>query len=301
MAYTEEQTKLFTNKYSPKWNAQLQQTANVLRNYVTVLTGLRDKQVRLKKIGLRTMSQYTDGREATTSTDSKTEARILTFKKYKDNETIDPDMELSINDADGYIAAVMDGMKAGAERQMELEMIDAMIGDTLILGDNGATTGTALPSTQIIPVDYVRTGTAVESALTFDKIRAAKAKLSKSQAYKKGETLCLALSEEQMMELLGDERATSSLFQKTQALIDGEIDTFMGFKILRTEQLPIAAGTRSVLAWVKSGVQVGIWRDAKFELFNRTEKSNAPHIMVKMAAGGGRLHEESVVKILCKE
>ena len=87
-----------------------------------------------------------------------------------------------------------------------------------------------------------------------------------------------------------------------RALAEGRLDSFMGFRIIRTEQLPVdAAGVRSCLAWVKSRAQFGIWDDFKVKLSVRDDLDETLQIRAKFACGATRLQEEGFVKILCAE
>ena len=83
--------------------------------------------------------------------------------------------------------------------------------------------------------------------------------------------------------------------------MEGKIDSFMGFKFIRTQRLPKAEnGTRSCLAWVKSKAQFGIWNDFKVKLSVRDDMEEALQIRAKSPAAP-RAQEEGFVKVLCDE
>lgn len=104
------------------------------------------------------------------------------------------------------------------------------------------------------------------------------------------------------MSLLRETEVSSYDFNNVKALVEGKIDSFMGFKFIRTQRLPKAEnGTRSCLAWVKSKAQFGIWNDFKVKLSVRDDMEEALQIRAKFACGATRLQEEGFVKILCDE
>ncbi len=104
------------------------------------------------------------------------------------------------------------------------------------------------------------------------------------------------------MNLLRETEVSSYDFNNVKALVEGKIDTFMGFKFIRTQRLPkTEEGVRSCLAWVKSKAQFGIWNDFKVKLSVRDDMEEALQIRAKFACGATRLQEEGFVKILCDE
>lgn len=97
------------------------------------------------------------------------------------------------------------------------------------------------------------------------------------------------------MSLLRETEVSSYDFNNVKALVEGKIDSFMGFKFIRTQRLPKAEnGTRSCLAWVKSKAQFGIWNDFKVKLSVRDDMEEALQIRAKFACGATRLQEEGL-------
>ncbi len=79
------------------------------------------------------------------------------------------------------------------------------------------------------------------------------------------------------MNLLRETEVSSYDFNNVKALVEGKIDTFMGFKFIRTQRLPkTEEGVRSCLAWVKSKAQFGIWNDFKVKLSVPDDMEEAP-------------------------
>jgi len=168
---------------------------------------------------------------------------------------------------------------------------------------------TAVPfkESQQIAVDHVDSGTKSASNLTVAKLRAALQLFEENEAWNQdapqfGDQLVIAVTSSQIMNLLRETEVSSYDFNNVKALVEGKIDTFMGFKFIRTQRLPkTEEGVRSCLAWVKSKAQFGIWNDFKVKLSVRDDMEEALQIRAKFACGATRLQEEGFVKILCDE
>ena len=135
-----------------------------------------------------------------------------------------------------------------------------------------------------------------------------KAMLHKAEAWNEerrayGDELVLACTSSQIDSLLREPQVSSYDYNTVRALAEGKVDSFLGFRIIRTELLPLDAetGERSCLAWVKSKAQFGIWDDFKVKISVRDDLDEALQIRAKFACGATRLQEEAFVKIQCSE
>ncbi|MFI3244641.1 MAG: phage capsid protein, partial [Akkermansia sp.] len=143
--------------------------------------------------------------------------------------------------------------------------------------------------------------------LSVAKLRNALNMMQRAEAWNEerrayGDELVLACTSSQINALLQEPEVSSFDYNSVRALAEGKIDTFMGFKIIRTEQLPVDDdGIRSCLAWVKSRAQFGIWDDFKVKLTVRDDLDEALQIRAKFACGACRLQEEAFVQINCAE
>ena len=204
------------------------------------------------------------------------------------------------------VSKTIEGLRAAAGRCMDKVMLDAFLGENYI-GENG-TMPVAFSENQIVESDYVDSGSAVDSNLTVAKLRKALAMLHKAEAWNEerrayGDELVLACTSSQIDSLLREPQVSSYDYNTVRALAEGKVDTFLGFRIIRTELLPLDAetGERSCLAWVKSKAQFGIWDDFKVKISVRDDLDEALQIRAKFACGATRLQEEAFVKIQCTE
>ena len=71
----------------------------------------------------------------------------------------------------------------------------------------------------------------------------------------------IAVGPSQIESLLSETAVTSADFNTVKALVQGEVDTFMGFKFIMTNRLSIDSNDiRSCFAWAEDGMSIGAVR-----------------------------------------
>ena len=112
----------------------------------------------------------------------------------------------------------------------------------------------------------------------------------------------MIVSPEQIEDLLGINEVTSSDFNTVRALVQGEIDTYMGFKFITSNRLGTDSdGNRQVLAFAEDGIKLAIGKDVTGRIDERADKSYSTQIYYCMDIGATRMEEEKVVEIACTE
>jgi hypothetical protein len=162
-------------------------------------------------------------------------------------------------------------------------------------GLNNTTTTVALPAGQSVAVNYVPSGTAVNSGLTIAKLRQAKRILDAAEA--PAEDRVLIVSAKEISDLLGTTEVTSNLFNSVRALVDGDVDHFLGFKVVRSEQLNLASNVRTCVAYHKNAAVV-VDGGKKSYMDVLPTQSHALQIRSTAVLGATRLLENGVVSIL---
>jgi hypothetical protein len=101
--------------------------------------------------------------------------------------------------------------------------------------------------------------------------------------------------------LYGTTEIKSIDYNSVKALAQGQIDTFLGFKFIRSERLPKdgTATTGYALAWSKTCVALGIGQEISTSVDRRPDKNNAYQVFADMSLGAARLEDEGVVEIAC--
>lgn len=291
-------------KYSEKWGAYLQQEASRLEKYVTIESGLSGKMVAFDQYGLLNFTEKSTRMGSTVLDEAPTVRRVMYPRIFTKAVGFDEFDAKKLANIDVPVSKTIEGLRAAAGRCMDNVMIDSFLG-TNYTGDNG-TNSVPFDSNQIIAADYTDSGTATDSNLTVSKLRKALSMLQKAEAWNDerrayGDELVLACTSSQINSLLREPEVSSYDYNTVRALAEGKVDTFLGFRIIRTELLPIEDGERSCLAWVKSKAQFGIWDDFKVKLSVRDDLDEALQVRAKFACGATRLQEEAFVKIMCTE
>jgi len=95
---------------------------------------------------------------------------------------------------------------------------------------------------------------------------------------------------------------TSSDYNTVKALKHGEIDSFLGFRFLHSERLPVdGSGDRLCFAWQKRGLKLAFGEDVVTKITERSDKSYAMQVYLCMTLGAVRMEAARVVEIACAE
>jgi hypothetical protein len=200
----------------------------------------------------------------------------------------------------------MQSQAAAYGRLVDKILIDALTASSTITTPNTATgfvangspatTTVALPAGQTVAVNYVPAGgTATNSGLTIGKLREAKRILDANEA--PAEDRVLIVSAKEISDLLGTTEVTSNLFNSVRALVDGDVDQFLGFKVVRSEQLGLASNIRTCVAYHKNAAVV-VDGGKKSYMDVLPTQSHALQIRSTAVLGATRLLENGVVSIL---
>lgn len=173
-------------------------------------------------------------------------------------------------------------------RSVDKVIIDAAIG-TAATGKNGGTQ-IALPSGQKIASSA--------TGLTITKLLSAKEILDAAETDPDEERF-IAVTARQMTNLLSTTQVQSADYNTVKALAQGQLDSFLGFKFIRTELLPTVGADRQCIAWVKSGLMLALGEDMKAKIAERPDKAFSVYVYASMSIGATRMEEEKVVQIDC--
>lgn len=139
--------------------------------------------------------------------------------------------------------------------------------------------------------------------MNLDKLIAAKKALDTNNVPMDGRQIIIHANN--LAGMLGETKVTSSDFNTVKALVQGEIDTFLGFKFHvigdRTEGgLAIASGDRKVYAFHKDAVGLAEGIAPKTEINYIPEKTS--FLVASMfSAGAVAIDAEGIVEITCDE
>ena len=286
-----EVTTAFVQQYSTNVSLLLQQRGSRLRDCVTVgsYTGKAAKAV--EQIGAVTAQAKTSRHADTPLISTPHDARWVHPTDYEWADMIDDQdkLRMLIDPTSPY---AMNGAYA-LGRAMDSLIITAALGASLT-GENGSTSTPFDTANQQIVVGA--------TGLTVAKLRTAKKKLLAAEVDVEMDPLYIAVTATQLDNLLGTTEVTSADYNTVKALVQGSVDTFMGFKFVHTELLGLdGSSDRRCIAWAKSGLHLGIWNDINSKITERADKSYATQVYVKGTFGATRTEEKKVVEIICDE
>jgi hypothetical protein len=184
-------------------------------------------------------------------------------------------------------------------RKVDQVIIDAAFG-TAYTGKTGSST-VAFNANQTIANTYVETGSATASNLTIGKLRRARFLFDSNEAAMDGEPLYAVVTASQIQSLLKTTEITSADYNTVKALVNGELNTFMGFNFVRTELLPKAGNIRDCLFFAQQGLCLAVAQDINVDVGPRRDKRNSVQIYVSASFGASRMWEEKVLKVQCDE
>lgn len=111
----------------------------------------------------------------------------------------------------------------------------------------------------------------------------------------------IACSSKQLTNLYGTTEIKSVDYNSVKALSQGAIDTFLGFKFIRSERLAKSGTTRFAVAWAKPCVALGMGKDVVTSIDRMPSKNQAVQVYARMSLGSVRIEDEGVVEIGCFE
>lgn len=200
------------------------------------------------------------------------------------------DKEDELRMLDSPLSPYASAMRAAAVRKMEDIIIAAALG-TAYTGKNG-TTATAHDTTN------QRIANAA-AGMTIAKLREALEKFRANFAAE--EELFMVMSAKQFTNLLATTEVTSSDYNTVKALVNGEVNNFLGFKFIHSERLAKAGNDRRVIAFAKSGLVLGQWNGLEARIDERADKQYTKQVFMRMTLGATRTQEKKVVEVLCTE
>lgn len=118
------------------------------------------------------------------------------------------------------------------------------------------------------------------------------------------EELTIIAGSRQEADLLKQTEVASKLYNDTPVLVDGKIKRFMGFNLVFMERVPetTAGSVRGVIAFVRSGMYLGMWKDITNRVSIRNDLTGEPYDLYTMVMfGATRTQPGKVLQILCAD
>ena len=279
MAYTGD--KWYAQQYQDAVMQLAQQKGSALRNAVWTKEANSEK-VNFERLAGTAAVAKTTRAVATPNVEMVHDRRVVTLVDYHwatQHDWFD-DVRMLVDPKGPYTSA--GGWAMG--RAIDDLIIAAARGNAI----DGAAATVALPAGQKI----VEGGTA---GMTLAKILQAKRLMDAAEV--ESEDRYFVLSARQLEDLLGVTQITSSDYASVKALVQGEINTFLGFTFIRSERLPIASNKRFCIAFQKKGLGLAIGKDMMTKIDERPDLSYAWQVYMGWSMQATRVEEVRVVEV----
>jgi hypothetical protein len=285
-------TTAFVEQYSANVQHLAQQKGSRLRSAVTV-ESVVGKNAFFEQIGATAARIRTSRHSDTPRMDTPHARRRVSLSDYDWADLIDNEdkVRMLIDPTSPYSQAAANAMG----RAMDDAIIAAADG-TAYTGVDGST-ATSFLAANIVDVQ-VGVTPAADTGLNVEKLRAAKEILDAGEIDDMDRYL--ALNAKQLRNLLAETEVTSSDYNAVKALVNGELNTFLGFSFIRTERIGVDTNADSkVLFWHKSGITLGVGQNPMAKISERDDKNYATQVFYSMAIGATRMEEAKVGYIEC--
>jgi hypothetical protein len=290
----------FPTEFSTNWEHLVQQKLSKLRDYVSI-DKVIGKEKSFNQMAAVEMTAITTRAGNTNVTDTALAKRWLRPRPYEKADLFDEWDQEYLGQISLPTSEVVNNHAAAYLRACDKIILEAAIG-AAYTGETGVTP-TALPNSQKVLANFVESGTAATSGLTIAKLRQAKFILDDNEVDEDDERI-IAVSAKQLQDLLRTIEVTNADYNTVRALVNGQVDTFMGFKFRRVNKsflgYDAATGVRTCVAYAKSGLKMSDG-GRKVHVDIRPDKSHALQIRTVASIGATRMEEAKVVAIECDE
>lgn len=287
-------TTAFVQQYSANVQMLAQQKGSKLRGAVRY-ESITGENAFFDQIGATAARRRPSRHSDTPRMDNPHARRRLSVEDFDWADLVDREdqVRLLIDPASSYAQSAANAMG----RSIDEVIVDALRGTAAT--DKTGATPVVLPAASKIAVG----GT----GLTKAKMIAAKGLMDRSDVDTDGRFI--AVTSEQLENLLGVTEVASSDFNTVKALVQGELDTWLGFKFINvnglrsdnTKIIPKVTNDRFCVAWQRDNVILGVGLENKTRITERSDKNYATQVFTNMTIGAVRMQEVAVVEISCLE
>jgi hypothetical protein len=281
-------TTAFVQQYSANVQMLSQQMGSLLRDKVRQ-ESVVGKNAFFDQVGSVTAQLKQSRHSDTPQIDTPHSRRRVSLADYEFADLIDQQdkVRLLIDPTSSYAQAAAYAMG----RAMDDVIISAATG-TAFTGETGSGTETAQTA--------IAANVGSTTGLNIDKLLKAKEKFDLASVDPSIQRY-IVVGPEQMSNLLGTTQVTSSDFNSVKALVQGEVDTFLGFKFITSNRLAKGGNDRTCIAFAQDGITLAVGKDVSARIDERADKSYATQVYYCMSIGATRMEKEKVIGITCTE
>lgn len=283
----------FVQQYSANVQMLAQQSGSRLRNAVRI-ENVVGKNAFIDQVGVATAQLRASRHADTPQMDTPHARRRLSLADYEYADLIDDQdkVRMLIDPTSSYAQAAANAMGRAID-----DVIITAFDAAASTGETGSTS-TAFDTNQDVAVSVG----GADTNMNLTKLREAKKLLDEADV-DPSIPRYIVVGPSQIHALLADTSVTSSDFNTVKALVQGEINEFMGFNFIMSNRLkPLESGNvRTCFAFAQEGMALGIGKDVSARIDERADKGYATQVYYCMSIGATRMQENMVVRIKCDE
>tara|TARA_R100000388_G_scaffold73075_1_gene52998 strand:+ start:244 stop:1107 length:864 start_codon:yes stop_codon:yes gene_type:complete len=280
-------TTAFSQQFSTNVQLLSQQRGSILRGGVSEESVTGEKAF-FDQVGAAAAVKRTSRHGDTPVVETPHSRRMVTMDSYEWADLIDDvdKVKMLIDPTSTYAQAAA----AAMGRAMDDAIITAATG-TAKTGKSGST------STSMLAANQIANGSA---DLTVAKLIQAK-KILDNGSVDPSIPRHIAVGPDQIEALLNSTSVTSSDFNTVKALVQGEVNTFLGFQFHMSTRLSKSGNIRTCFAWAEDGIKLAVGKDVMSRIDERSDKSYSTQVYYCATFGATRMEEAKVVQIDCDE
>jgi hypothetical protein len=280
-------TTAFSQQFSTNVQLLSQQRGSILRGGVSEESVTGEKAF-FDQVGAAAAVKRTSRHGDTPVVETPHSRRMVTMDSYEWADLIDDvdKVKMLIDPTSTYAQAAA----AAMGRAMDDAIITAATGSSKT-GKSGST------STSMLAANQIANGSA---DLTVAKLIQAK-KILDNGSVDPSIPRHIAVGPDQIEALLNTTSVTSSDFNTVKALVQGEVNTFMGFQFHMSTRLGKSGNIRTCFAWAEDGIKLAVGKDVMSRIDERSDKSYSTQVYYCATFGATRMEEAKVVQIDCDE
>jgi hypothetical protein len=271
-----------------------QQKMSRLREAVIVDNTVVGDRAFYDQVDSTNMSQVTNRHGDTTYTDTPHRRRMVTMDTFDVADLVDRHDERRL--LNNPINAYSRSMAASANRQIDDVIFPAF--------DATASTGVDGADTAIFPAAFSFAESGGAGGFSIDDMLQARALLEAAENEEDDgdNSWHAALSADGRNKLLQTTEIPNADFNTVKALVQGQIDTFIGFNFIKSQRSQIdGSSIRDTFFWVKISMMLAIAQEAMAFIDPLPTKRHSLQVRYEIDAGATRMDEVGVVRILTSE
>lgn len=258
----------------------------------------------VERIGPKDAQKNTTRHAATPVSDADHSRRLLTMADY--------DVPADLIDKPDKLKMLIDPQSAYTQNQVYSlnraidDVIIAALGATVYGGHDGTVSinNYDVGECRVINSDgaVVAAGTnnsgATQTPLTIAKLLTCKQLLDDADIDDERQRY-FACNPYNINQLLNTTEVKSADYNTVKALAQGQIDTFMGFKFIKSTRMPVGVDTdaRACYAWAQDAIVLAVAQEPNVDVSIRNDLRNAIQVYSTLSIGAVRVEGPAVVRI----